>query len=205
MNYILGTQQIGGKYQFTDNLLEQINIVENMGMNQVKISDTDPCFLDIIDIPQFTRIFMLFRSREQNFIKIFGQQDEKTEYNAVYNFVTEILKKYNGTQKHFYLGNSKGDFYILNFMDTTQNANPEKISNMVRWVNIRQKAVSDARNNTLSSVSRLAGFLRRGRLSRDWRRGWRRLLGGSMGWRFVMGQLPWTLPWRLWGSGLAMR
>ena len=154
MNYILGTQEIGGKYQFTNDhmAMEQSKIVQDMGINQVKIRDTDPCFLDIIDNPQFDYIFMWFRSNGQNFTKTFTLEDERKEYSIVYTFVSEMLTKYNGTNKQFFLGNWEGDWYILDFMDKTQNGNKEKILNMIKWVKIRQKAVSDARKNVISTV-----------------------------------------------------
>lgn len=143
MNYILGTQHMTN---------ETIPIIKDMGMNQVKITDTDPCFLDIIDIPQFEYIFIWFRSRAPNFTNCFTPDESDSEYNAVYNFVCDMLHKYNGTRKHFYLGNRKGDYDILDFMDTTQNANSEKINKVINWVNIRQKAVSDARKHINSTV-----------------------------------------------------
>lgn len=89
-------------------------------------------------------------NKQNNKIKfIGGLSDEHAEasYREIYEFASYLLKTYNGSGKVFMLGNWEGDWHLRSDYDRTKPANTATIEGMIRWFNIRQKAVDDAKRD----------------------------------------------------------
>jgi len=170
-NFILGTNAIGGKYQFTNDsrLAEQAKQVRAMGSNMLKISlgpnSPNTYLLHITKKPSTT--LELFQSSPE-YKKVFdmdfrylfawvhtvtgidwkkgiNETEEKVLYDEMFGFATYLLKEYNHSGKTFFIGNWEGDWLL--HPDKNRNASPsaEHIKNMTRWFQIRQRAIDDAR------------------------------------------------------------
>ena len=71
------------------------------------------------------------------------------EYNEIYALAQYFLTNYNNSGKSFYLGHWEGDWStgLSTSGTTTTNPSPAALQGMINWLNIRQKAVDDARGN----------------------------------------------------------
>jgi hypothetical protein len=103
------------------------------------------------------------------------KNDKQAEYDATYNFAKELLLKNANVEKTFYIGNWEGDWGLLRGYDTNKNPSQEEIQSIIDWLNIRQKAVDDARrdvgSNTLSKVYHYAELNRvRDAIDKDMKR-----------------------------------
>ena len=76
--------------------------------------------------------------------------EQTAEYNEIRALVVYFLTQYNGTGKKFYLGHWEGDWSVgVNSSDpANSNPTPTAIQGMIDWLNIRQKAVDDAKAAT---------------------------------------------------------
>ncbi len=173
-NFVLGTHAISKSYQFTsDNkLVEQAKKVRELGSNILKIS-MGPNSTDIYGITEavksttvldlFTRNVPYRTVFDMDFRYIFmwvhtltnidwkngiNATQEKALYDEMYNFVTHLLTRYDNSGKTFFIGNWEGDWILLPSYDRTQTPSPTFVSNMVKWMQIRQKAVDDAKAAT---------------------------------------------------------
>ena len=72
------------------------------------------------------------------------------EYNEIYALAQYFLTNYNNSGKSFYLGHWEGDWSTGLSTSNTTTTNPPTaaLQGMINWLNIRQKAVDDAMNNT---------------------------------------------------------
>ncbi len=85
-----------------------------------------------------------------NFQDGISPEEESKLYNEIYNFTTYLCNTYQNTGKTFILSNWEGDG-MLGFVNespnlpsvTTQNT---RINGFIKWLQIRQKAITDARN-----------------------------------------------------------
>lgn len=75
-------------------------------------------------------------------------QAQEVEYVEIYEFASYLLKTYNGTGKTFYLGHWEGDWTLLGAAGSKAEPTPERVNNMIAWLNVRQKAVEDAKRET---------------------------------------------------------
>ena len=170
-NFILGTNTIGGKYQFTgaSKLLEQAKQVRAMGSNILKISlgqnSPKQYGLNIDEKPQTT--LALFRSSpdykqvfDMDFTYIFcwvhtitgiewkkgiDKEQEKILYYEMYEFASYLLKEYKNSGKTFIIGNWEGDWLLHPNYNRNISPTDEHIQNMTKWFQIRQKAIDDAK------------------------------------------------------------
>ncbi|MCS5711284.1 protein kinase domain-containing protein [Candidatus Berkiella aquae] len=144
---IIGTQAIGAKYHFTndDPVIEQAKLMLEMGSKIVKFSVDDKKQLEKLQEMPFSTYFMWWRS-DSNKVNL-SENDKKAEYDATYNFVKELLLKNAKDEKTFYIGHWEGDWYLLPDYDASKNPSPERIQGMIDWLNVRQKAVDDARRD----------------------------------------------------------
>ena len=170
-NFILGTNTIGGKYQFTNEskLLEQARQVRSMGSNILKISlgEKSPVMYGLkLDIKP-VHTLQLFRSHE-DYRKVFDMDfryifmwvhtltgiewkkgidaaQEKVLYDEMYQFVSYLLKEFDYSGKTFLIGNWEGDWLLHPNYDRKATPAPDHIANMTRWFQIRQRAIEDAR------------------------------------------------------------
>lgn len=89
--------------------------------------------------------------KDENQIKfINGYSDENANktYKEIYDLASYLLKKYSGTGKTFLLGNWEGDWHLFWDYDASKPANPKTIKGMIKWFNVRQKAIDDAKKDT---------------------------------------------------------
>lgn len=173
-NYILGTNTIGGNYQFTSasKLVEQANAVHTMGSNILKVSmgrnapdiykltlqENPLTTLGLFNAcPEYRQVFAM------DFAYIFiwvhtltginwktgiNAKQEKMLYDEMFEFASQLLKTYAHTHKTFLIGNWEGDWLLQPPNMRDQPVSQEHISNMTKWFRIRQQAIDDARKVT---------------------------------------------------------
>ena len=168
-NYILGTQAIGGKYQFTsqDPLVESAEVIRAMGASCMKfdlrpkpkqypgihslveLARDQPAHRKVLDMPfanyQLWAEPFAGTSWKQGFSKAHAEQ----EYQEMYSLVVHLLKTYSGTGKTFYLGHWEGDNLLRGSISKSADAQmtPEKVQGLIDWLSTRQRAVDDAKRD----------------------------------------------------------
>jgi hypothetical protein len=169
-NYILGTQAIGGKYQFTvqDPLVESAEVIRAMGASCMKfdlrpktkqypsahslveLARDEPSHRKVLDMP-----FANFQLWAEPFANTswkngFSKAHAELEYQEMYALVVHLLKTYSGTGKTFYLGHWEGDNLLRGSISKSADAQmtPEKVQGMIDWLTTRQRAVDDAKRDT---------------------------------------------------------
>jgi hypothetical protein len=154
---IIGTQAIGGKYHFTKEnpLVEEVMRIQEMGSRMIKISLKDGTVPKaILDMP-FDTFFFWWRSDSKIWKNGLSESDKKIEYKATNELAKKLLKDNAKLDRTFFLGHWEGDWYLVN-SKTKEEPTATKIQGMIDWLNIRQNAVEDARNevgsNSLSKV-----------------------------------------------------
>ena len=169
-NFVLGTQGIGGKYQFTvdSKLVEQAKHIRGMGSNILKISlgpkspksygfekskatSTLELFQSIPDYKQvfdmdFKYIFAWVHTlTDVKWKKRINRTEEKKLYNEMFEFASYLLKEYNNSGKTFMIGNWEGDWLLHPGYNRKMTPPKKDVKNMTKWFQIRQKAIDDAK------------------------------------------------------------
>lgn len=143
---VVGTQIIGPAYRFTkeDAVTEGAREISKMGSRILKVNmPSGPQFSEMIAMP-FTHYLVWFRSNDA-WAGGFTPEMRRREYNEMYLFTKDLLTRRDTTGKTFFIGHWEGDWYLLRGMDPRVEPDQKAIDAMVEWVNIRQKAVDDAR------------------------------------------------------------
>ncbi len=179
-NYIIGTQTIGSKYQFTDKarLVETAERIHDMGSNILKfrlgpgfdhdnysgsspgqyrnlteLAENNSAIHTVLDMP-FCYYFMWVTAMKDCDWRDddgYTEQDAETEYKEIYDLTCYLLRAYNGSGKTFHFGNWEGDWLLLGTYDQTAVPESRRVQNMIRWFNNRQKAVDDAKRDVVHS------------------------------------------------------
>lgn len=171
-NYVLGTQAIGGNYQFGtgSRLLEQARQIRGMGSNLLKISfgrgsakrygteaaavkarttleylQASPEMLQALD--------MDFRYYQAWVHSYSGAEwhdgitlaEARQLYDEMYAMTAWLLKRYSGTGKMFMLGNWEGDWQLLGRQKRDAEPTPKAITGMIALLKIRQLAIDTAK------------------------------------------------------------
>ncbi len=184
-NFILGTNTIGGKYQFSNDskLLEQAKHVRGMGSNMLKISlganspksygltidqqpsttlelfNASPEYRKVVDM-DFKYIFIWVHTITGiNWKKGINPEQEKRLYDEMFDFATYLLKTYNNSGKTFLIGNWEGDWLLLPDYNRTAAPPQEHLQNMTKWFQIRQKAIDDAKKAAASKNVQLYHYI----------------------------------------------
>jgi hypothetical protein len=76
------------------------------------------------------------------------EEDRQREYEEIYDFTKYLLETFSGTNKTFLLGHWEGDWVLLGGYDINAEPNPESVTGMIAWLNLRQRAVDDALRDT---------------------------------------------------------
>lgn len=167
---IIGTQAFSSIYHFTsDNaVIEQAKRVLEMGSRMIKLtvherSQVDTILNMSVQGKSFDTFFFWWRSNGEIWKNGLSETDKQAEYKATKEFAKYLLTSNAKVKRTFYLGHWEGDWYLLPGYGeqgfnplTAQDPNPKRIQGMIDWLNIRQKAIDDARNevgsNTLSKI-----------------------------------------------------
>ena len=173
VNYILGTQTFGVRYTFTDKstLVETAERIREMGSNLLKFGMTrrywqedryalpkqegirslvdlatkEPSVKGVLDMPfgHYQIWVYAFAHEENAWINGLSKEEHDAEYREVHDLALHLLKTYDGTGKTFLFGHWEGDWYLSYTPD--QKVTPTKIKGMIDWLNVRQKAIDDAK------------------------------------------------------------
>ena len=165
-SYVIGTQTIGGSYQFTKEpkLVETARAILAMGSSTLKFSlapqgvlkpeprtlaetaERDPAVKAVLEMP-FANNLMWVSPLSAPGGGPFAAARLDAERQEIYDLAKHLLRTYNGTGKSFYLGNWEGD-WLLTHTDPNYAPTTEEVQSMINWTNTRQKAVDDARRDT---------------------------------------------------------
>ncbi|MDF2441438.1 MAG: hypothetical protein JWN98_2422 [Abditibacteriota bacterium] len=185
-NFVLGTQNFGPSYQFTQkpSLLEAAEAIRDMGSNIMKFrmgpkyfgprgnvptqqADTgtltelardEPTHRAVLNMPFAHFHIWSYAFTSGWWYEGFKKEDADKEYREMYDFATYLLKTYNHSGKTFYLGHWEGDWHLLPQQQPKQNPSSTAIAGMADWLNIRQKAIDDAQRDTPHQDVRIYGY-----------------------------------------------
>jgi hypothetical protein len=74
-----------------------------------------------------------------------SKAEARRYYYEMYQFAAWILTRFSGSGKVFMVGNWEGDWLLNGRQGPDSAANPKAIAGMIDWLNIRQKAIDDAK------------------------------------------------------------
>jgi len=124
--------------------------------NLITLARNDPSYQKVLGMP--FRHFIIWTypfdgaaSVDQWWYNGYNTNLGGLDYREMYDLTCYLLTNYNNTGKTFYLGHWEGDGYLDVFINESHWAtNPPalRIQGMIGWLNNRQKAVDDAKNNT---------------------------------------------------------
>jgi hypothetical protein len=172
-NYIVGTQAIGGPYQFSSDsyLVEVAEEIHAMGSNLIKFALSPkkyakrPYKLDKIEGVESMRDLLVKHPEFQKVMSMdfryyhiwanpycttrwhdgVNEKEEDALYREFYELVEYLLTEYAGTGKAFFLGHWEGDWLLSGAMNAKVDPTPERIAGFAQYLNIRQRAVNDAK------------------------------------------------------------
>ncbi|TVP75824.1 MAG: hypothetical protein EA353_13195 [Puniceicoccaceae bacterium] len=174
----VGTQSIGVRYQFTDEsaLVESAHQILDLGSDTLKIAITpkydddyllevdpeiqsindlmrkEPDYFRVMDMPFRNVMLWVYPFSDTHAAFRTGTIEEaeaEAIYQEIYEFTVSLLERYSGSGKSFFLGNWEGDWHLLleNY-DYNLDPTPEAIEGAIKWFNLREKAIADARRDT---------------------------------------------------------
>ena len=174
-NFVLGTNSFPTKYQFTKDskIIEQAKQTRALGSNIFKTTITAKNLknygfklgdakntLDLIKlIPDYDKVFAMdfkyfffwvHTATGIKWKKGINKKEEKILYNEMFDFTTYLLKKHNNSGKTFMIGNWEGDWLLHGEGNRNKTPSKETIDNMTKWLQIRQRAIADAKNKSKS-------------------------------------------------------
>lgn len=174
----VGTQSIGVRYQFSaENAVEEsAQQIAALGSDTLKIALTpsypkdyllkrDPNIRSLMDLlraqPAFERamdrpfrnimlwVYPFSDSKSAFATGVISEAEAEKVYREIYDLTAHLLKRYSGSGKTFFLGNWEGDWHmLLENYDYNRDPTPEAIQGAIRWFNLRERAVADARRDT---------------------------------------------------------
>lgn len=148
-NYILGTQAFNPLYHFSDKdgTYEAALRIYQMGSNAIKMRDTIDYDAILKDM-DFRYVYLWLRTDNINWRDGLSDMEEEIEYDYMYEAVKRLLTVYNNSGTSFYLGHWEGDWYLIDNYNTEQKTiSQTRIQGMIDWLNIRQKAIDDAKRD----------------------------------------------------------
>jgi hypothetical protein len=177
-NLLLGTQAIGGRYQFTQEepLLESAKLIAELGSGIIKfsiskqasfgktkanvrggnpgwktlaeIAEKEPTHRTVLDRP-FTHFFLwAYPFTTHGSAGTFKTAERDLEYREMFDLAAHLLRTYSGTGKKFYLGHWEGDWHLRPHFDPKQPFPEGFGDNFIAWLNVRQQAIDDAKRDT---------------------------------------------------------
>lgn len=185
--YVVGTQTIGVKYGFTKDtrLEETAKAILATGSNILKISlgrktfekyklpkddsitdlvglaTREPSVQAVLAMPFAHYLFWSYPLKSGDWVNGFDDKESQREYREMYDLTRHLRSTFKGTGKSFYLGHWEGDWLLRNKTpdgDYEKQADPQRITNMIAWLNTRQKAIDDAKRATPDSDVQVWGY-----------------------------------------------
>ncbi|MFZ4766640.1 MAG: hypothetical protein ACOYMN_16935, partial [Roseimicrobium sp.] len=177
-NYILGTQAIGGRYQFTEDepLLESARRIAELGSGIMKFSispqatygpakanvrqrnphwqtlaevaSKEPTHRAVLDMPFRDFFLWAYPFTTHGAAGQFPPAERALEYREMYDLACHLLRTYSGTGKSFYLGHWEGDWHLRPHFDPKQPIPPDYAANFIAWLKVRQQALDAAKRDT---------------------------------------------------------
>lgn len=174
-DYVLGTQAFGGANQLAGDgsLLGQARIIRALGSNVIKLSlgrrqaakhglmdaarnarseleyvDASPELKTILDMDFTYYQFWIETFTGSEWRDGVTPDEARRYYREVFDLTAWLLRRYSGTGKVFLLGNWEGDWLLNGGQGKQATPSPQAIKGMIDWLNIRQKAIDDARAAT---------------------------------------------------------
>ncbi len=136
--------------KFKDGFIKD-NLPKDDNITIRDIIEKIPEYGQIFDMP-FGYYFFWVSDRESRLYKPWHlgltEKDIERQYNDVYDFCKYLLTKYEGSGKTFMLGHWEGDWLLLGRTKFPLDVPTDTaIKSMIDWLNIRQKAVDDAKRD----------------------------------------------------------
>ena len=177
-NYLLSTQAIGGRYQFTQDtkLLESARLIRALGSNVMKLTlskegsfgkdkgniperpadmktladlaTKEPSHRAVLEMPFTFYFFWAYPLTSRTQAAGFKPEDRELQYAEMKEFAAHLLKTYRGTGKQFYLGHWEGDWHLRPHFDPKQPFPEGAQERFTDWLMVRQRAIDDAKRET---------------------------------------------------------
>jgi hypothetical protein len=170
-NFVLGTNSLGSSYKFTNDskIIEQAKQTRALGSNIFKTSITNrnlPDYgykrkdaVDMMDVLYMIPDYEIAMKMDFKYYFFWvhtatgikwkkegiNKRQEKTLYKEMYALAKYLLKEYSGTGKTFFIGNWEGDWLLHPQMKKKSIPTPDAVANMTKWLQIRQRAIDDAK------------------------------------------------------------
>lgn len=110
-----------------------------------KLARDEPSHRRVLDMPFANYLIWTYCFSSGWWSKGFSDENALKEYREMYEFASYLLRTYNESGKTFYLGHWEGDWHLRPSFDAAEEPKPEAIAGMIAWLNIRQKAIDDAK------------------------------------------------------------
>lgn len=183
-NVRIGTQTFAGLYQFTTNtlLVETAQAIRALGSDTIKmyLANDFPRQYRITLGPNITNLLTLARDEPscravfnlpfRNYIAWiypfsgwwpfdgYSASEAANEYRETYDLTKYFLTNFNNSGKTFYLGHWEGDGYLCPNGNWATNPTPTMLQGFIASLNTRQKAIDDAKRNTLFTNVNVFGY-----------------------------------------------
>lgn len=172
-NYVLGTQTIGPNYGFTNKtrLVETAERIAAMGSNILKFSmgrrycgdqyhlprrddvrtlvdlaSKEPSVKGVLDMPfAYYHIWAYPFAGGTSFKDGLPDDKRRRTYDEIHALAVHLLTTYRGTGKTFLLGHWEGDWHLHQDYNPRRDPAPAAIRGMIDWLNVRQRAIDDAK------------------------------------------------------------
>lgn len=115
-----------------------------------ELARDEPAHKKVLDMPFQSFIIWAYPFTGGWWDKGLSAQARDREYREMRDFAAYLLQTYSGTGKRFYLGHWEGDWHLRSGYDTRTDdkVTPAAVQGMSDWLNIRQKAIDDAKHDT---------------------------------------------------------
>ncbi len=162
-NYVVGTQNFAPAYGFSgqDATFEAARRMYEMGANTIKLFSDDrhrETFHKILESFPFRYVLTWYHSSGAVWQDGFDDRDRELEYSGMYNFASELLRRYDGSGITFYIGNWEGDWLLTGTDATVERVAPERLDGMAKWYSTRQRAIDDAKRDTPHNNVRIYNY-----------------------------------------------
>lgn len=172
-NYAVGTQTFGASYGFTKEprLIETAKVILEMGSNTIKFAmgkrknarpeenspevhslteqaRDNPVYRQLFDMPFACYAMWTHTFFEAGWRNGLSDEERAAVYKECYEFASYLLKTYSGTHKTFFLGHWEGDWLLRPSHKLELDVPDRALAGMIDWLNVRQKAVDDAKRRT---------------------------------------------------------